>query len=78
MAKKKQNEAAENEEILEPQSEEAAAEVNEAEAKFEELQKELDASKEAHIRTSLKFLKSWVLKHLVKRAKNLTPISITV
>ena len=51
MAKKKQNEAAENEEILEPQSEEAAAEVNEAEAKFEELQKELDASKEAHIRT---------------------------
>ena len=48
MAKKKQNEAAENEEILEPAAEEA---TDEATAKIEELEKELAASKEAHIRT---------------------------
>lgn len=48
MAKKKQNEAAENEEILETAAEEAA---DEATAKIEELEKELAASKEAHIRT---------------------------
>ena len=48
MAKKKQNEAAENEEIIETAAEEAA---DEATAKIEELEKELAASKEAHIRT---------------------------
>ena len=48
MAKNKQNEAAENEEILETAAEEAA---DEATAKIEELEKELAASKEAHIRT---------------------------
>ena len=47
MAEKKQNEAAENEEILEPQEEV----VDESAAKIEELEKELAASKEAHIRT---------------------------
>ena len=48
MAKNKQNEAAQNEEILETAAEEA---VDEATAKIEELEKELAASKEAHIRT---------------------------
>ena len=48
MAKNKQNEAAENEEILETAAEEA---VDESSAKIEELEKELAASKEAHIRT---------------------------
>lgn len=48
MAEKKQNEAAENEEILETASEEV---VDESAAKIEELQKDLAASKEAHIRT---------------------------
>lgn len=54
MAKKKQNEAAENEEILEnaqETAEETTEEKNEADLKIEELQKELAASKEAHIRT---------------------------
>lgn len=51
MAKKKQNEAAENEEILEPQKEETAEEKSETDVKIEELEKELAASKEAHIRT---------------------------
>lgn len=48
MAKKKQNEAAENEEILETAAEEV---VDESKAQIEELEKELAASKEAHIRT---------------------------
>ena len=48
MAKNKQNESAENEEILEIAAEEA---VDESSAKIEELEKELAASKEAHIRT---------------------------
>lgn len=48
MAKNKQNESAENEEILETAAEEAA---DEATDKIEELEKELAASKEAHIRT---------------------------
>lgn len=47
MAEKKQNEAVENEEILESQEET----TDESAAKIEELEKELAASKEAHIRT---------------------------
>ena len=43
-----QNEAAQNEEILETAAEEVA---DDSAAKIEELQKDLDASKEAHIRT---------------------------
>lgn len=53
MAEKKQNEAAENEEILESAEENAeeTEKEDEIQKKFAELEKELAASKEAHIRT---------------------------